>query len=239
MAFQSVFKRYELKYILTAEQKELALRVMEPYMALDQYGHTIIRNVYYDTENYRLVRRSLEHPVYKEKLRLRSYGGSAPGENVFVELKKKYHSVVYKRRLVMPEEKAMAWIAGESELAPDTQIGREIEYFRRFYGTLRPVVFLAYEREAFYCRKGDAFRITFDENIRARTSGVSLSAPLGGTRLMEDGLVLMELKTMGGIPLWMTRFMTEQRIDKASFSKYGTAYQKIIFPGQVGGFGNA
>lgn len=239
MAFQSVFKRYELKYVLTARQKELALKAMEPYMALDQYGRTVIRNVYYDTENYRLVRRSLEHPVYKEKLRLRSYGSPAPGENVFVELKKKYRSVVYKRRLVMPEEQAMAWIAGESDLAPDTQIGREIEYFRRFYGTLRPVVFLTYEREAFYSREGDSFRVTFDENIRARTSGVTLGAPLGGTRLIEEGLALMELKTMGGIPLWMTRFMTEERIVKASFSKYGTAYQKIIFPGQEGGFGNA
>ena len=74
MAFQTVFMRYELKYMLTLEQKERILRAMEPYMQPDQYGRTTIRNIYFDTDSYRLIRRSLEKPVYKEKLRVRSYG---------------------------------------------------------------------------------------------------------------------------------------------------------------------
>lgn len=73
MAYQSVFKRYELKYMLTKEQKQKVLEAMDPYMALDQYGRTTIRNIYFDTDNYRLVRRSIEKPAYKEKLRIRSY----------------------------------------------------------------------------------------------------------------------------------------------------------------------
>lgn len=67
---QDVFKRYELKYMITKEQKEKLLKAMEPYMALDKYGRTTIRNIYFDTENYRLVRRSIERPAYKEKLRI-------------------------------------------------------------------------------------------------------------------------------------------------------------------------
>ena len=90
MAYQAVFKRYELKYLLTLEQKEAILQVMAPYMALDQYGRTTIRNVYFDTPDYRLIRRSIEKPVYKEKLRIRSYGRAEPDSTVFVELKKKY-----------------------------------------------------------------------------------------------------------------------------------------------------
>ena len=73
MAYQSVFKRYELKYMLTAEQKNKVVEAMEPYMALDKYGRTTIRNIYYDTDNYRLIRHSIEKPAYKEKLRIRSY----------------------------------------------------------------------------------------------------------------------------------------------------------------------
>ena len=72
MAIQNVFKRYEMKYMLTNKQKEKILQAMEPYMELDQYGRTTIRNIYYDTDNYRLIRRSIEKPAYKEKLRVRS-----------------------------------------------------------------------------------------------------------------------------------------------------------------------
>ena len=130
MAYQAVFKRYEIKFLLTAAQKEAILQTMAPYMALDQYGRTTIRNVYFDTDNYRLIRRSIEKPVYKEKLRIRSYRRAEPGDKVFVELKKKYKGVVYKRRISMPEQQAMDWICGAAG-APDTQIGREVEYCRK------------------------------------------------------------------------------------------------------------
>ena len=113
MAYQAVFKRYELKYLLTQEQKTKILEAMEPYMALDQYGRTTIRNLFYDTDNYRLVRHSIEKPAYKEKLRIRSYNQANPDSKVFVELKKKYDSIVYKRRLSLEEENAMEWVSGE------------------------------------------------------------------------------------------------------------------------------
>ena len=148
MAYQAVFKRYELKYMLTASQKEALLQVMAPYMALDQYGRTTIRNIYFDTENYRLIRRSIEKPVYKEKLRIRSYRKTEKKDKVFVELKKKYNGVVYKRRISMPQQQAMDWICDGTD-APDTQIGREIEYFRNYYTGLHPAVYLSYEREAY------------------------------------------------------------------------------------------
>ena len=107
MAFQTVFKRYELKYMLTLEQKQKVLAAMAPYMKLDNYGRTTIRNIYYDTDTYLLVRRSIEKPAYKEKLRIRSYSQAEPDSTVFVELKKKYKHVVYKRRISLPEEEAI------------------------------------------------------------------------------------------------------------------------------------
>ncbi len=113
---QTVFKRYEIKYLLNQEQKARILKAMEPYMALDSYGRTTIRNLYFDTGNYRLIRHSIEKPVYKEKLRIRSYRQATPESPVFVELKKKYKSLVYKRRLSMPEAEAMAWVAGRASL---------------------------------------------------------------------------------------------------------------------------
>ena len=73
MSDQMIFKRYELKYMLTQEQKAKIEQLIASYMALDPHGEATIRNIYFDTSNYRLIRHSIEHPAYKEKLRIRSY----------------------------------------------------------------------------------------------------------------------------------------------------------------------
>lgn len=235
MAYQTVFKRYELKFMLTDGQKARLMAVMEPHMVPDEYGPGSVRNLYFDTDSFRLIRRSIEKPVYKEKLRIRSYGQAAPGSTVFVELKKKYRSVVYKRRLSMEEREAMAWLAEGTGVAPDSQIGREICYFLRHYGPLRPTVALSYDREAYCPREGGDFRMTFDRNIRCRLDRLTLTADAGGEPLLPEGRVLMEVKCSGGIPLWLTRFLTEEKIRRTSFSKYGTAYQTMIHPCRTGG----
>lgn len=236
MGYQMIFKRYELKYLLTQQQKEQLLLIMEPYMALDQYGRSSIRNIYFDTDSFRLVRRSIERPVYKEKLRIRSYGQAHPESPVFVELKKKFQSVVYKRRLALPEQEAMDWLCDRRPTPLQTQIAGEIDYFLNYYQTLAPAVFLSYEREAYYSPSEENFRITFDENILCRETALSLEQGVWGSPLLQKGQVLMEIKTAYGLPLWMSHFLTEQQIFKTSFSKYGTAYQTMIFPNHEGGF---
>lgn len=230
MSYQMVFKRYELKYMLTRKEKTAVLEAMEPYMALDSYGRTTIRNIYFDTENYRLIRRSIERPAYKEKLRLRSYKASGPEDLVFVELKKKYKSVVYKRRLIAAQAQAMECLQKGEHLPVNSQIADEIQYFCSYYGKLFPTVFLSYEREAYYSRDGGDFRVTFDENILARREGFSFREGIYGTPLIERGSTLMEVKTSGGLPLWLVRCLSEHAIFKTSFSKYGTAYENMIRP---------
>ena len=234
MPYQTVFKRYELKYMLTLEQKEKILKAMEEHMALDKYGRTVIRNIYFDTDNYRLIRRSIEKPTYKEKLRIRSYAQAEPNSPVFVELKKKYKHVVYKRRISMPEVKAMEWICNKQHHREETQISEEIEYFVDYYGDLHPTVFLSYEREAYYSMDGSDFRVTFDDHILCRQADMSLEYEVWGTPILEEGKVLMEIKCSGGIPLWMTRVLSEEHIYKTSFSKYGTAYTNNIYPSLKG-----
>ena len=224
MAYKTTFERYEIKYLLTAQQKEQLLRAMRVRMQLDQFGRSTIRNIYYDTDTFRLIRRSLEKPTYKEKLRIRSYRQVRPGDPVFVELKKEFQSIVYKRRLVLPEAQAMDSFRTGNALPVQSQIANEIEY----YHTLRPAVFLSYEREAFYALDGSDFRVTFDENIRYRCRDFSLGSAVYGTPLLTGGQTLMEIKTSGGMPLWMTHALTENGIFHTSFSKYGAAYQHML-----------
>jgi hypothetical protein len=177
-----------------------------------------------------LIRNSLGKPVYKEKLRLRCYGIATPEADIFLELKKKYKGVVYKRRLKLPEQDAVRWLSGSADWEAPSQISREIDYFRSYYRTVRPTVFLSYRRSAFYSIRGDDFRMTFDEDIRARCTELSLQAEPGGTLLIPDTHVLLEIKCNGGMPLWLTTFLTRERIWKTSFSKYGRAYEMLIYP---------
>lgn len=230
MSYQAVFQRYEMKYLITRKQQETLLNIMQPYMALDQYGRTTINNIYYDTDNYRLIRRSIEKPAYKEKLRIRSYGRAADDSQVFVELKKKFNDVVYKRRISLPWSEAVDWISGRTPCSHKTQISAEIEYFLEYYQTLHPTVLLSYEREAYYSLDGSDFRVTFDDHLLCRQQNLNLQSEIWGIPLMDDDRILMEIKCSGGIPLWMVHALSREHIYKTSFSKYGTAYQSVIFP---------
>ncbi len=230
MAVQTIFKRYELKYLMTREQKDRLMENIQDRLAPDRYGKTIIRNIYFDTAFYQMIRRSIEKPVYKEKLRVRSYSQADPDSTVFVELKKKYHGVVYKRRMVLPEHAAMDWLTGAVACPVDNQISREINYLLAFYPQLRPAGFLSYQREAFYDAAQPDFRVTFDDQILFRQTDISLRSAVYGTLLLPQNMVLMELKCAGAMPLWAAKALAKEHIYQTSFSKYGTAYQKIIFP---------
>lgn len=224
METQTCFKRYEQKYLITHEQLSAVLFSMRGKMIADEYGKNTICNIYYDTPDYRLIRRSLEKPAYKEKLRLRSYGTVESDSTVFLELKKKYDSVVYKRREKFTYDSALAFLTNKKAYS---QITEEIAYVLSFYKTLQPAVHLSYNREAFFGTDNRNLRITFDTDILWRDYDLSLRAGVYGTSLLPQERVLMEIKTDMALPLWLTRTLTEAKIFKISFSKYGTAYQKM------------
>ena len=231
MSYQNVFERYELKYFLTQSQKKALLKTMENRMKLDKFGRTTIRNIYYDTDSFRLIRDSSEHPVYKEKLRIRSYGRANDSDMVFVEIKKKFEDVVYKRRIAIPKTAASSWIDDGKEIPFKSQITSEIDYFCKFYEGLEAKVFLSYEREAYSDGKDPEFRLTLDENILARTEDLDLGSNIWGTPLLPMGITLMEVKIHGAMPLWMAEFLSENNIRKVTYSKYGTYYKEYLMKG--------
>ncbi len=146
---------------------------------------------------------------------------------MFLELKKKYDGVVYKRRISLRQRDAAAYMAGLSPLPEGSQIGRELDYFRRFYEGLRPAVYLCYDRSAWFSSEDPDFRATFDNNIRWRREDMSLCAPAGGETLLLPSQSLFEVKTADAIPLWLVEALDAGGIRQASFSKYGEAYKAI------------
>jgi hypothetical protein len=223
-----VFRRRELKFLINEQQRQLLEQEMCQRMVPDKHGRNTICNLYYDTPDYRLIRHSLERPVYKEKLRLRSYGKAVQGADVFLEMKKKYKGIVYKRRIRVTEAEAKAFMERRADLPKDSQIARELVYFRDFYRELAPRVYLSYEREAWFDPEDSGFRMTLDRNIQYRTTDLSLVASTDGNAILPPDMSLLEVKASGGIPMWLTEHLSRHKIHKQPFSKYGRAYTELL-----------
>ncbi len=214
MAIQCCFERYEKKYCLTLSQQRFLLERMMSYMKKDAYGEYTICNIYYDTDDFRLIRVSLEKPIYKEKLRVRSYGVPQEDGKVFVELKKKFDGVVYKRRITTGIQNVEPFLSGELPSENFGQIGREIGYFQSFYHTV-PKVFIGYDRLAFAGIDDPQLRITFDTNLRWRDTDVNLRLGDHGAPIaLPCGDVLMEVKIPGACPLWLSHRPFHRALDR-------------------------
>ena len=224
----NIFQRREIKFLVDARQRAILEQAFRGRMAPDPHGESTICNIYYDTPDYRLVRASMEKPVYKEKLRMRSYGRVSSEGTVFLELKKKYKGIVYKRRIELPERQAAAYMRGQIPMPDGGQIGREIDWFCGFYEGIRPAVYLCYDRSPWYSVEDPNLRATFDKRIRFREEDMSLTAAPGGQHLLLPHQSLFEIKTADAIPLWLVDALEAGEVRQASFSKYGEAYTNII-----------
>lgn len=218
------FQRVEKKYLLTAEEYERLYARLSPYIQMDQYGLHTICNIYYDTDQFELVRHSIEKPPYKEKLRLRSYGIPQMDGEVFLEIKKKWEGIVYKRRISMNLEEAKAYLEEGRPLGQSGQIEREIDYFIQFYQP-KPKLYIAYDREAYFAGEDETLRITFDRNIRSREEDLQLELGDAGKLLLDRGCRLMEIKVSAAYPMWLVNILSELKIYPISFSKYGDIYK--------------
>ena len=222
---QSVFNRYEKKYLMPETVYQELRGRLPPYMQVDSYGLHTICNIYYDTPDDLLIRRSIDDPIYKEKLRLRSYGIPAMDSKVFLEIKKKYQKVVNKRRVQLTLREAYEYVERGIRPQWDSQILREIDFFLSRY-SLERGLYLAYDRVALFGKEDPDFRVTFDQNIRSRRTRMGLENGDAGETLLPRGWYLMESKVMGATPLWFTRILSELSLYTTSFSKYGNIYKR-------------
>lgn len=231
-----IFERREKKYRLTLDQFQHVYAALQEHMHVDAYGIHTICSLYYDTEDYHLIRTSNEKPVYKEKFRLRSYGTPGDESTVFLELKKKYDGVVYKRRASLNMDLAQKYMTygNLSVLKEDpNQIMMEIDWVMKRY-QLVPKVIVAYDRIALFGKADSQFRVTFDFDIRWRDDDLDLRCGDYGYPLIGDKECAMEVKALGALPTWMTTILSEKKLYSTSFSKYGIIYKQFIAQKQRG-----
>ncbi len=229
------FKRYEDKFLLSHEQFDALTTELSEHMEYDAFcknGTYGILNIYFDSPDHEVIRRSVSKPYFKEKLRLRSYGVPENDEHtVFLELKRKIGGIVNKRRAEMSYSEAMRYL--ESGEKPKNlkytaqQVLEEIDYFIAC-NHVKPTYFLSYERIAMVGREDKSFRITLDRNILARRENVLLTEGCYGRNLIPPDKWLMEVKFSGAIPFDFTKLLSDLKIYSRSFSKIGTEYKTYL-----------
>jgi len=224
---QSIFKRYENKYLITYAQHAALYNLLSRRMAPDYYGEYLVQNLYYDTENWDVIRASIESPLFKEKLRLRCYGDISQQSDLFLELKKKYDGVVHKRRIAIPAD-ALSGGSVRGAVAKDTsQIAHELGFYLKSHAVSEKM-YIVYRRAAFTGTSDAGLRVTIDSDVRFRLGSLDFSCPGYGHAILPQGKTLMEIKTFGGMPIWLARALCDNQIYPTSFSKYGICYTNYI-----------
>jgi VTC domain. len=223
-----VFKRTEIKYLLSYEQYEKLMQFMLTFARVDDYGKTRINNIYFDTPDYKIIRTSLEKPIYKEKLRLRTYGETNDFTNSFIEIKKKYDGIVYKRRVSGTYKRAYDYLVKGAAPLDDSQISREIAGLLMMYENLRPSMIISYDRIAMIGINDPEFRVTFDTDIEWNIDKLDLRKKAEGKRILKEGEYMMEIKVKDAMPMFLAKKLSELSIYPASFSKYGRGYLDMI-----------
>lgn len=223
-----VFDRIEKKYILNKNQFEEIKNILKENMNTDPYhkGEYTISSVYLDTDNFDLIRTSLEKPAYKEKVRLRSYNVPSLDDKVFLEIKKKYNGHGNKRRIGLTLKEAYEFIEGKIKL--DSQKAKELKYILE-HNNLKQKIYIAYDRLAF---EQNDFRVTLDYNIRYRTEDLQLEIGDSGN-LLDKNIYLMEAKASYAYPIWFIKILDEYKLYPSSFSKYGNIYKKLKQEGMI------
>ena len=216
-------------------KKEL-IKILKDYVVQDEYGKSTICNIYFDTDNYELISHSITKPYFKEKIRLRSYNTPNNESTVFLEIKRKADKVVGKRRIGMKFSEFEKYMKDAKSVEnTNKQIKNELDYYFKMYG-LSEKMYIAYDREAFYAKDDKNFRITFDTNIRARNQNMNLDNGTEGENILGKDKYIMEIKTLGSIPMWFVKILDECKVIPGSFSKYGEAYAKLVIAKRDGEF---
>ncbi|MBR2658864.1 polyphosphate polymerase domain-containing protein [Candidatus Saccharibacteria bacterium] len=233
---EKIFDRVEKKYVINKDQKAEIMRVIDKKMSKGKYHKSRVMNIYFDTDNYDLIIKSIEKPEFKQKLRARSYGGY---DKVFLEIKTKLRgkdvNVGYKRRVLITKKDYDNFIKGKIDIitlakakietADDIQIAKEVDYMVKYFD-LKPKILVYYDRASFLGE--ESLRITFDENLKYRDKNLKFVRNSKDKHYFYDEKnIIMEIKAAGVMPLWLTKTLSKIEAYPMSFSKIGKIYELI------------
>ncbi len=233
--FTGIFERKEKKFLIEQKKLEAFLSEIHSHLTPDERGITQVSSLYYDTPENTLISRSLEKPTYKEKLRVRAYGDVTRDSVVFVELKKKFKGIVYKRRFACSLSDAYLFMEGNDVKPISLETGAstaslnrnlmEVKACRDRYFGLTPKMLIVTNRLALYSNDDSDVRMTIDFEPRFDNENLKLEGHAKHKKLIDDCMCILEIKCANALPLWMISALSKMQIHSQSFSKYGHAFK--------------
>lgn len=228
------FNRVEKKYLMKEKEYKELMNLLKNYIEPDEYPVSTTNTLYYDTPDFRIARYSYLKTAFREKIRVRSYD-QFPTDNSesFIELKKKFDGIVYKRRVYTTVGKALHYLNYDFDAIEKTQIRGELDYFIKRMRTLEPAVYMYYDRNSYKDKETGDLRFTFDKNIVFRNYDLTLTEGNHGEHIIEPDEILMEIKVPRPYPLWLTDALSQLQIYPRSCSKYKSAYERLREKGAI------
>lgn len=237
----ATFKRYEKKYLITKDKLDEILPLLLEHMDLDPFclngNEYRIYSIYYDTENHDVIRQNSSSPIYKEKMRIRSYYDvKDPEDQIFMEIKKKCNGQGNKRRIKLKIKELEPFV--NEGIMPGTtdylssQVAKELKYYLKT-NKVHPALYVQYDRLALFGKENKDFRMTFDRNVRVRRSNFVFGESDEDELLLPNGEYIMEIKILGAMPMWLTHILSDNELYSRGFSKYGTKYQRDAREGNL------
>lgn len=217
------FQRVEDKYRISRREALEILREMKGHIKKDDYFQYTVHNIYYDSKDAQMIVSSLNKDQFREKLRLRCYEQPHADTMCFLETKKKYGDIVYKKRITLSHNEAMAYLNHDVPHHVHNNTAEEIDYLKNFYH-IEPKTLILYDRTCFSSVSEADVRVTFDSNIRCRLDDISLTERGDEEQLIGED-VIMEIKAMNRYPMWLVQILSKRKLYKHSFSKYGMIYR--------------
>lgn len=226
---KEIFNRYELKFPMSISTYNDLIKVIDPLFIADAFGDEegfySITNLYFDTWDNFFHEQNLNREPFRQKLRMRTYGNVSLEDVCYLEIKKKYNGLSNKRRTSMTLLDAYSFLGltqpkcDKGFTNSNDFVLQEIDYFKNYY-QLMPKSIISYDRKALHREDDCDVRVTFDKNLRTRTTDLRLEHGNFGEMFTPEDFIMMEVKVADCIPLWFAEIIDRFGLTGMKFSKY-------------------
>ncbi|WP_186578121.1 polyphosphate polymerase domain-containing protein [Aquibacillus kalidii] len=215
--------RRELKHAITKLDCYLLRNNLRHVMSFDpntnEEGRYLIRSVYFDNIENKVLTEKKEGHFKRDKFRVRLYNNQT--DYINLEKKSKRNNMTYKVKCRLTAQEYEQIRFGETEWMEfdNRPIVREL-YNQMNLFQLKPVTVVDYEREVFVYPYGNV-RITFDSSIKTSFRNNDLLNPnLPMVEALEPNLVVLEVKYDEYLPdiIKMLLQVNDRRL--GTYSKY-------------------
>lgn len=227
--------RIEYKYLVPNEKLLLVRRFLAPYVKMDIYADQqegkaySVRSIYYDTARLDFYHQKLAGIKNRRKVRIRGYNDFSPESLVFLEIKRKNEAVISKNRSAVVFNELVSLLkTGDVKThvfskngTPNGHENARKFLFQVHRCSLRPVINVIYEREAYFYKFNHRLRITLDKNLRSTLHSATESLfEEENVRCALPGYSIMEIKSNGGLPAWLGYLIGRGGFRLQALSKY-------------------